>query len=191
MNADAFDVGAKNFLPLLDRDETLAHAVRVATLATALARRLGLEDTALDQVRAGAVLHDVGKLVVPDHILLKPGPLDADEWVVMRQHPVWGARLLEAAGLTGHALAIVACHHERWDGSGYPHGLRRDEIPLAARLFAVVDVYDALTHDRPYRPAWSAEEALAYLRDQAGILFDPRVVAAFVEMLEERRNGHG
>lgn len=182
MNADAFDVGAKNFLPLLDRDETLAHAVRVATLATALARRLGLEDTALDQVRAGAVLHDVGKLVVPDHILLKPGPLDADEWVVMRQHPVWGARLLEAAGLTGHALAIVACHHERWDGSGYPRGLKGEEIPVEARILAVADVYDALRSDRPYRSAWSEEEALSYIRAQSGRLFDPRVVEALEEV---------
>lgn len=184
MNADAFDLEA-----LLAAGETLEHALRVAELAVRLACRLGMGGEALAGVRAGAVLHDVGKLVVPDRILLKPGPLTEEEWHIVRQHPVWGARLLAAAGLDGHALAIVVCHHERWDGSGYPRGLRRDEIPPAARLFAVVDVYDALTHDRPYRPAWPEEEALAYIRERADVLFDPQVVAVFINMLKEEHRG--
>ncbi|MDR7563073.1 MAG: HD domain-containing phosphohydrolase, partial [Armatimonadota bacterium] len=133
----------------------------------------------------GALLHDIGKIAIPDHILLKPGPLTEEEWAMMRRHPEYARELLWPIESLRAALDIPYCHHERWDGSGYPRGLAGEEIPLAARIFAAVDVYDALTSDRPYRKAWSHEQALDYLRNGAGREFDPRVVEAFLQVLEE------
>ena len=164
--------------------ETEGHAQRVAALTVALARRLGVPEERLPHIRRGALLHDIGKMGVPDHILKKPGPLDAHEWEIMRQHPLWAYDMLKDIPYLQPALAIPLFHHERWDGSGYPSGLAGTAIPLAARIFAVVDVYDALTSDRPYRPAWSKEKALTYLKEQRGKLFDPRVVDAFLEMMQ-------
>ena len=163
--------------------ETEGHAQRVAALTVALARRLGVPNERLPHIRRGALLHDIGKMGIPDHILKKPGPLDDHEWEIMRQHPLWAYDMLKDIPYLQPALAIPLFHHERWDGSGYPSGLTGTAIPLAARIFAVVDVYDALTSDRPYRPAWSKEKALAYLEEQKGKLFDPRVVDAFLEMM--------
>ena len=135
-------------------------------------------------MRRGALLHDIGKMGVPDSILLKPGSLTPVEWTIMRQHPRYAYELLRPIIFLVHSLDIPYCHHEKWDGSGYPRGLKGEETPLAARLFAVVDVWDALISDRPYRPAWSRDQALSYIRDQSGRHFDPQAVEAFFEMID-------
>ena len=140
-------------------------------------------------MRRGALLHDIGKIGVPDTILLKPGALSDDEWVVMRQHPQLAFNMLSPIVYLRPALDIPYGHHEKWDGTGYPRGLKGEEIPLAARLFAVVDVWDALTSDRPYRKAWSVERARAYIREQAGKHFDPKVVEVFMSTLRELERG--
>ena len=162
-------------------EETQGHSQRVTDLTLELARRMGVADTQLIHIRRGARLHDIGKMGIPDSILLKPGPLTPDEWVVMRQHPVFAADLLIPVEFLSPALEIPFSHHEKWDGTGYPQGLKGEEIPLPARIFAVIDVWDALTHDRPYRPAWTTERALEYIRDQAGRHFDPEVVREFLK----------
>ncbi len=158
-------------------DETQGHALRVSDLAVALGRRLGMTGAELVHLRRGALLHDIGKMVVPDAILRKPGPLTEEEWAVMRRHPEHGRDFLVKVAYLAPALDVPWCHHERWDGTGYPRGLRGEQIPLSARVFAVADAFDALTSDRPYRKAWSTEETLAYIRAQAGSHFDPAVVA--------------
>ncbi len=166
-------------------EETEGHSRRVTEQTVQLAERLGLPQDQLVHVRRGALLHDIGKMGVPDHVLLKPGPLTDEEWVLMRQHPEFAHELLRPIEFLRPALAIPYCHHERWDGTGYPRGLEADEIPLSARIFAVVDVYDALTSDRPYRPAWQRERALEFIRENAGSHFDPRVAEEFLRMMEE------
>jgi putative two-component system response regulator len=150
---DATLEGWSKALDLRDR-ETEGHTRRVTELTLALCRRVGIPEEELVHVRRGALLHDIGKLGVPDQILLKPAALSEDEWVVMRRHPEYAHAMIEPIAFLRPALPIPLCHHERWDGQGYPRGLRGEEIPLVARLFAVVDVWDALRSDRPYRPAW-------------------------------------
>lgn len=177
---DATLAGWSQALEMRDQD-TRGHTDRSAELAVELARRLGVPEAQLGNVRRGALLHDIGKMAVPDSILHKPGPLDESEWLVMKKHPEFAWELLRGIGFLSSALEIPFCHHERWDGSGYPRGLQGEDIPLPARIFAVIDVYDALTSDRPYRPAWRHEEALAYIDSQAGVQFDPHVVAAFLQ----------
>lgn len=163
--------------------ETKGHIDRVVALADALGRRLSLDDRQLERLRWGAYLHDVGKIGIPDAILLKPGPLTPEEWEVMRRHPVIGCEMLgRIPHLPPETLAVVRHHHERWDGRGYPDGLAGTAIPLLARIFAVVDVYDALTHARPYKPAWPAADARRYIAEQAGKQFDPEVVRAFLDL---------
>jgi HD-GYP domain-containing protein (c-di-GMP phosphodiesterase class II) len=135
-----------------------------------------------DAIRQGALLHDIGKLGIPDAILLKHGSLTVQERQVMQQHAVYGYNVLAPIINLRQTLDITLYHHERWDGSGYPYGLRGEQIPLVARLFAVVDVFDALTSDRPYRSAWSHSQAIAYIKEQAGHQFDPRVVELFLEI---------
>jgi PAS domain S-box-containing protein len=179
---DATLEGWSRALDLRDRD-TEGHTQRVAELTVRLARAVGVPEPDLVHVRRGALLHDIGKLGIPDGILLKPGPLTEEEWAVMRQHPEYAYRWLSGIEFLRPALDIPYCHHERWDGAGYPRGLKGEEIPLAARIFAVVDVFDALTSDRPYREAWSQEEAVRYIREQAGVQFDPRVVETFLELV--------
>ena len=171
-------------LELRDR-ETEGHTRRVAALAVRLAERMGVDGPAIEHLRRGAILHDVGKMAVPDSILHKPGPLDEYEWTIMRRHPVHAVQMLNAIEYLRPALEIPHHHHERWDGSGYPQGLSGELIPLSARIFAVVDVWDALNSDRPYRPAWSRAEARNHLCQEAGVLFDPEVVAAFIELLDD------
>ncbi|WP_298482906.1 HD domain-containing phosphohydrolase [uncultured Chloroflexus sp.] len=181
---DATIEGWSHALDLRDR-ETEGHSRRVTELTVRIAARMGFSEEELLHVRRGALLHDIGKMGIPDAILLKPGPLNDEEWAIMRTHPTLAVELLRPIAFLTPALDIPWCHHEKWDGTGYPRGLRGEEIPLAARIFAVADVYDALTSDRPYRTAWSRERALAYIREQAGSHFDPRVVAVFEQVIAE------
>ena len=146
---------------------------------------MGFTEQEVVHIRRGALLHDIGKMGVPDSILRKPGPLSKEEWQVMHQHPVLAYEQLKTVRFLQQALDIPYCHHEKWDGSGYPRGLKGQEIPLAARIFAIVDVWDALTSDRPYRNAWNRDDALAYIQSEAGKHFDPMVVHAFESMLSE------
>jgi len=159
--------------------ETAGHSQRVVETTLTLARAMGIKAEDLVHIQRGALLHDIGKMGIPDSILLKPGPLSQDEWVIMRQHPIYAYNLLSKIPFLFPALDIPNYHHKRWDGSGYPKGLKGKEIPLAARIFAVVDVWDALSHDRPYRLAWEEEKVIDYLKEQAGREFDPQVVNAF------------
>lgn len=184
--AVAYDATLKGWSMTLEMrdEETLGHTERAAHLAVRLGRVLGLDEADLVHVRRGALLHDIGKMVVPDAILRKPGPLSEEEWVIMRRHPEQARLMLEQIAYLRPAIDIPYCHHERWDGSGYPQGLKGEEIPLSARIFAVIDVYDALTSDRPYREAWSHERALEHIRQQAGKHFDPVVARSFIEVLE-------
>jgi len=165
--------------------ETTGHSFRVAYYAVALARAMGLRGETLKAIEWGSLLHDVGKMVVPDDILRKVGPLTEDEWHIMRQHPNWGFDMLAEVGfLQQPALEIVYSHHERWDGAGYPRGTAGADIPLPARIFAVVDTYDAITSDRPYRRAHSHQAAMAELLRVSGKQLDPRIVDAFVQLPE-------
>lgn len=167
----------------LREKEPEGHARRVVETALQLARLTGVPDEALTHLQNGALLHDIGKMGVPDNILLKPGPLTDTEWEIMRQHPLYAFEMLSSITYLKPALDIPHYHHEKWDGSGYPHGLKGKQIPLAARIFAVADVYDALTSDRPYRSAWSHTKALNYIQAEANIHFDPHIVDLFVEMV--------
>ncbi|MEW5745328.1 MAG: HD domain-containing phosphohydrolase [Nitrospirota bacterium] len=161
---------------------TEGHTRRVADMTVRLARAMGLKDSDLVNIRRGALLHDVGKIGIPDRILLKPGPLNAEEWKVMRMHPVYAFELLRHIPYLKYAIDIPYCHHERWDGSGYPRGLKGEQIPLAARIFSVVDVWDAVRSDRPYHPAWPEEEARRYIGSLAGTQLCPRTVEVFLSM---------
>jgi putative nucleotidyltransferase with HDIG domain len=183
---DATLEGWSRALEMRDED-TAGHTARVTALTLQLAVDLGVPGERMSDIRRGALLHDIGKMAVPDAILQKPGPLDEEEWTLMRRHPEYAYTLLSGIGFLVHALEIPYCHHERWDGSGYPRGLKGAEIPLAARIFAVIDVYDALTSDRPYRHAWTQEAAREHIRSRAGIDFDPAVVDAFLQRIEQAR----
>ncbi|MFC4454006.1 PAS domain S-box protein [Deinococcus sonorensis] len=164
--------------------ETAGHTDRVVRLTERLARALGFSGSELDALRWGAYLHDTGKVAIPDSILRKPGKLDAEEWAVIQQHPVIGYELLQhLPNLPASTLEVVRHHHERWDGTGYPAQLAGEAIPLAARLFAVIDVYDALTDRRPYKRAWTSQEALAEIERTSGSHFDPQVARAFLELM--------
>jgi PAS domain S-box-containing protein len=181
---DATIEGWSRALDLRDR-ETEGHTQRVTETTVRLARALGLSSEEIVHVRRGALLHDIGKMGIPDTVLLKPGALTDDEWVTMRKHPVYAYELLVPIAYLRPAADIPYCHHEKWDGSGYPRGLKGEQIPLGARIFAVVDVWDALTSDRPYRAAWDKTRARAYLREQTGKHFDPKVVEAFLRMMTQ------
>ncbi|HSK65904.1 MAG TPA: HD domain-containing phosphohydrolase, partial [Anaerolineales bacterium] len=176
---DATIEGWSQALDLRDR-ETEGHTLRVTEMALTLARLMDMEEDKLIHMRRGGLLHDIGKLGVPDGILLKPGPLTDEEWNVMRKHPQFAYEWLAPIAFLRKAIEIPYCHHEKWDGSGYPRGLRGQSIPLASRIFAVADVWDALTSNRPYRKAWSYEKALAYIRENSGSHFDPDVVKFFI-----------
>jgi len=177
---DATIEGWSRALDLRDR-ETEGHTQRVADMALKLAERMGMSNGEKQDLWRGALLHDIGKMGIPDAILHKPGKLTDPEWEIMRQHPVYAYNMLAPITYLRHALDISYCHHEKWDGSGYPRGLKGEEIPLTARVFAVVDVFDALTSDRPYRKAWPKEKVYEYIREQAGKQFDPKIVSAFLE----------
>lgn len=170
-------------LDLRDR-ETEGHTQRVTELTIKVARTLGFSEEELTHIRRGALLHDMGKMAIPDEILQKPGPLNEAEWEKMRLHPIYAYEMLSPISYLHPALDIPYCHHERWDGSGYPRGLKGEDIPLIARLFAIVDVWDALCSDRPYRKQLPKAEVVGYLREKSGELFEPRLVDAFLAVVE-------
>ncbi len=180
----AYEATLEGWSAALDlRDhETEGHTQRVTDMTMELAEAMGIKPEDLVNIRRGALLHDIGKMGVPDNILLKPDKLNEEEWQHMRMHAVYAYNLLSNITYLADALDIPYCHHEKWNGTGYPRGLKGEEIPLAARIFAVADVYDALTSDRPYRKGWPPERALDYIREQSGKFFDPRVVEAFLAM---------
>jgi PAS domain S-box-containing protein/putative nucleotidyltransferase with HDIG domain len=169
-------------LDLRDR-ETEGHTRRVTLMAMDLAEEMGIREWELVNLRRGALLHDIGKMGVPDYILLKPDKLTGEEWEHMQMHAVYAYNLLSNITYLRDALDIPYCHHEKWNGTGYPRGLKGEEIPFSARIFAVADVYDALTSDRPYRKGWSHERTLDYIRDHSGDYFDPNVVDVFLNMV--------
>ncbi len=178
---DATIEGWARALELRDR-ETEGHTRRVAELAMRLARAMGVGEVELVRLRRGALLHDIGKMGIPDSILLKPGPLTEEEWALMRQHPQHAYEMLSPIVFLRPALDIPHSHHEKWDGAGYPRGLKGEQIPLAARIFAVVDVWDALRSNRPYRPAWPEAQAREHMRSLAGTHFDPKAVEVFMRL---------
>lgn len=190
---DAYDMTIEGWVLALDlRDrETEGHTQRVTSMALKLAPKLGCSPEELVHIRRGALLHDMGKMGIPDEILQKPGPLTATEWEIMRRHPLYAYQMLSPISYLNQALIIPYYHHERWDGSGYPHGLAGRDIPLFARLFAVVDVWDALSSDRPYRKRLPPEEVTAYLETEAGKLFDPDVVERFLPLVREYKQDSG
>jgi HD-GYP domain-containing protein (c-di-GMP phosphodiesterase class II) len=180
MSYDATIEGWSRAMDLRDK-ETEGHTRRVTELTITLARKIGIGDDQLVHIKRGALLHDMGKLGIPDSILLKPGPLTQEEWDIMHKHPNYAFEMLMSIEYLRPALEIPYCHHEKWDGSGYPRGLKGEAIPLAARIFAVIDVWDALTSDRPYRKAWGPEQALKYIQENSSTHFDPQVVDVFME----------
>ena len=159
------------------------HSQRVAALTVELARRMNVPDADLENIRRGALLHDIGKIAIPDSILLKPGPLTDAERDLMHQHPMFAMQMLQGIPFLRPAAEIPGCHHEQWGGTGYPRGLKGEEIPIGARIFAVVDVWDSLRSDRPYRSALSTQDAGEIIQKGAGAHFDPQVVEAFLQML--------
>jgi putative two-component system response regulator len=170
-------------------NETGLHVIRMSHYARLIGEAIGYADSEAEELLNAAPMHDVGKIGIPDAILRKPGKLDAAEWAEMQRHPLIGAEIIGShpGGLLRRAHDIALGHHEKWDGSGYPFGRRGEEIPLDARIVAVADVFDALTSVRPYKPAWTAEQALALLRDQAGAHFEPRLVEAFLDLQPRAR----
>ncbi|HSQ39770.1 MAG TPA: GAF domain-containing protein, partial [Anaerolineales bacterium] len=171
-------------LELRDK-ETQGHSRRFTELTVRLARRMNINDSDITHIRRGVLLHDIGKMGVPDHILRKTGPLDDSEWEQMRKHPQYAYDLLYPIAYLRPSLDIPFCHHEKWDGSGYPRGLKRDDIPLAARIFAIVDVWDALLSNRHYRKTWHKKQTLEYITKESGTRFDPKIVNVFLEMMAE------
>jgi putative nucleotidyltransferase with HDIG domain len=184
----AYDTTLEGWSAALDlRDkETEGHTQRVTAITVKLAEAMGFTPQELIPVRRGALLHDIGKMGVPDRILHKPDKLTDEEWQIMRMHPIHAYQLLKPITYLGSAVDIPYGHHEKWDGTGYPRGLKGEEIPLSARLFAVVDIYDALTSDRPYRKSWTSEKTLDYIRELSGNHLDPQVVEAFLKMFEKK-----
>lgn len=164
--------------------ETEGHSKNVVSLTEKLARHMGVPEIEMENYRRGALLHDIGKLAVPDVILFKPASLTKEEWAVIQKHPVYACEMLSEIDFLKPCMAIPCSHHERWDGTGYPKGLKGEQIPFAARLFAVVDSWEALSSKRPYRPAWETRKIKEYLSENAGILYDPEVVKHFLVMLE-------
>jgi putative nucleotidyltransferase with HDIG domain len=188
---DATIEGWSKALEMRDH-ETEGHTLRVTDMTLMLARRMGLPEEEIVHIRRGALLHDIGKVAIPDAILLKPEPLDDEERQTMQKHPEYARRMLCDITFLLPALDIPYCHHEKWDGTGYPRGLKGDKIPLSARIFSIIDVWDALIHERPYHKPWELDEALKYITSLSGTHFDPMVVDEFLAMIrEEAMNGRG
>lgn len=178
---DATIEGWSRALDLRDK-ETEGHTQRVTEMTVRLARAMDIAESEIVHLRRGALLHDIGKMGIPDAILLKTGPLADSEWSIMRQHPIYAYKMLSPITFLRSALDIPYCHHEKWDGTGYPRSLKEDQIPLAARVFAVVDVWDALRSGRPYRQGWERAKVIEYIQEQSGKHFDPQVVEAFMRL---------
>tara|TARA_Y100001933_G_scaffold262522_2_gene320326 strand:- start:279 stop:1142 length:864 start_codon:yes stop_codon:yes gene_type:complete len=190
---ESYDQTIRGWIEVMDlrHHETRNHTERVTRMTVAFARLAGVNPERLERIARGATLHDIGKIGIPDSILIKPGKLDPDEWALMQTHPDIGRELLEKISFLRPCIDIPWCHHEKWDGSGYPRGLRGAEIPLAARLFAIVDVWDALTHKRVYKDAWPEEAVLDHIREQAGRHFDPGLVDIFIANYAEIKREAG
>ncbi|HLO16283.1 MAG TPA: HD-GYP domain-containing protein [Anaerolineales bacterium] len=163
--------------------ETEGHSRRLVDLSTRLAKALGLSAEEITYLRRGALVHDIGKLAIPDEILLKPGALNDAERKMLQKHPVYAKQMLVQVSFLEPSIAVAYSHHERWDGLGYPEGLKGEEIPLSARIFAVVDQWDALTSDRPYRRAWAREDVITYLQENAGKIYDPEIINVFLTII--------
>jgi putative nucleotidyltransferase with HDIG domain len=183
--SQAYDATIEGWSRAMDlRDQkTEGHTQRVTSLTLELARTMGVDESKMMHIRRGALLHDIGKLGVPDHILFKPDALTSEEWEIMRRHPELAYEMLSSIKYLKPALNIPYFHHEKWDGSGYPLGLKGEQIPLEARIFAVIDVWDALRSDRPYRKAWDEQKVKDYITGQAGSHFDPKVVECFLRLI--------
>jgi putative nucleotidyltransferase with HDIG domain len=181
---DATIEGWSRALDLRDK-ETEGHTQRVTRITIELAQAMGIGEVELVNIRRGALLHDIGKMGVPDNILLKPDKLTDEEWVIMRKHPTYAYEMLLPITYLKSALDIPYCHHEKWDGTGYPRGLQSEQIPLVARIFAIVDMWDALCSDRPYRKGWPEEKAIEYIKAGSGTHFDPKVVDMFFRMTSD------
>jgi HD-GYP domain-containing protein (c-di-GMP phosphodiesterase class II) len=185
MAYDATIEGWSRAMDLRDK-ETAGHTQRVTDMTLELAKAMGMSTEELIHIRRGALLHDMGKLGVPDEVLLKPGKLTEEDWVAMRKHPQYAYDMFASIPYLLPALDIPYCHHEKWDGTGYPRGLKGEEIPLSARLFAVVDVWDALRSDRPYRASWPHTKVMDYIQSNAGTHFDPQAVELFLKLMSEK-----
>lgn len=184
----SYDQTINGWVKVMDlrHKETKDHTMRVTAMALALAKLSGISDKDnLEHIRRGAVLHDIGKIGIPDEILVKPGKLSGDEWEAMKTHPQIAYDLLIDIDFLMPSIAIPYCHHEKWDGSGYPQGLKADAIPIEARVFSIVDVWDALIHPRVYKSAWTEEQVLNHIREQAGKHFDPEIAKVFIDNYEE------
>jgi putative nucleotidyltransferase with HDIG domain len=188
---EAYQATLEGWVHALDlRDkETEGHTIRVTEITERLARSMGVEEAELVHIKRGALLHDIGKMGIPDGVLLKPGALTPEERMLIEKHPIYAYEMLSPIKFLQPALDIPYCHHEKWDGSGYPRGLRGEDIPLAARIFAVADVWDALVSNRPYRKGLLPADVRKKIREQAGIHFDPHVVDAFLSLAEHSHNG--
>jgi putative nucleotidyltransferase with HDIG domain len=187
---DATIEGWSRAMDLRDH-ETEGHTQRVTKMTVGMAQKMGFAESEIIHMRRGALLHDIGKMGIPDGILRKEDLLAPDEFEIIRLHPSYAYEMLENISYLKPALDIPHYHHEKWDGSGYPEGLRGADIPAAARLFAIIDVYDALTTDRPYRKAWTEQAALNYIQSQSGIHFDPNMVEMFFEYIAEPGSSDG
>jgi putative nucleotidyltransferase with HDIG domain len=179
-------LGLARTLELRDK-EAIGHAERVTFLTEKFARKLGFAEKELIDIWRGALLHDIGKIGIPDSILFKPDQLTAQEWEIMKKHPLFAYELLSPISFLQTALDIPYCHHEHWDGYGYPRGLSGEEIPCSARLFTIIDVWDALSSDRCYRPAWRRDDVVEYLLCQSGKIFDPDLLPQFLELIDEQQ----
>ena len=166
--------------------ETAGHTQRAVNMTLELAKAMNVPEQELVNIRRGALLHDIGKMGVPDKVLRKPGELTAEDWKIMKHHPVYAVEWLSSIEYLHAALDIPSYHHEKWDGTGYPHGLRGEKIPLAARIFSVIDMWDALCSDRPYRKAWSQKKAMTWIQARSGKEFDPKIVKTFIRLIEEK-----
>lgn len=184
---EAYDLTLEGWAKALEfRDhETEGHSRQVTTMSVRLAKELGCSEEEIIQVYRGALLHDIGKMAIPDTILFKPAPLEQDEWELMKKHPALARDMLANIPYLQPALVIPYYHHERWDGLGYPQGLKGEQIPLAARIFTIVDQFNALSSDRPYRRAWSLDQILTYIKENAGRIYDPKVALIFQELYSE------
>lgn len=185
---ESYDQAIRGWVQIMDlrHKETQNHTERVTQMAVTLSKLVGIhQDGQLKKIEWGALLHDIGKIGIPDSILTKPGSLTKEEWIQIRTHPEISYKILDEISYFEGIVDIPYCHHEKWDGTGYPQGLQQEEIPLPARIFAIVDVWDALIHRRVYKPAWNDEEVKEYIKDQAGQHFDPQLVNLFLKNYDQ------